>query len=277
MTTDILVVGDIAWDTIVMTERWPERDHDFPAVVHEGPGGQGFNIASWARAAGARVALVTQLGTCARSRDLRSRAQSAGIELWAPTRADPLTRVVSVVDKEGQKALLTHPGPGPLNLPKADWQALILALSGYLLARDGGPARARAWLRWARDKGVEVAADFSHPDLASLFVPIAAEIGWLFGNEAEWAAFAAAGGVTPSRRVIKRGGQGAEVVTVEGSLQVKPEAIARSGDSTGAGDCLMGTFLAGLVRGLDLRTTLTEAVRRAATVAAATGSVPHVQ
>ncbi len=276
MTADLLVVGDTAWDTVVLAGRWPERDRDFPAVIREGAGGQGFNIAFWARRAGARVALVTQLGHDARSRELLRLAGMHGMELLEPTLQDPLTRVVSLVAGDGQKALLTHPGPGPLALPKPSWSAGMLVLSGYLLARPGGVERAGAWLDWAQAHAVPAAADLSHPDVAGAFAALSGALLWLFGNEAEWRAFLDAGGQSPAFRVVKRGPLGADLVRREGILSVLPATQSPAGDSTGAGDCLMGTLLGMTALGWNLPAALQAAVDRAAQVAQAPGALPDL-
>ncbi len=276
MKVDLLVVGDIAWDTVVRASRWPERDQDFLAEIREGPGGQGFNIAVWARATGAPVALVTQLGRGARSQELGRIAGLRGVELCATTWADPLTRVVSIVDGEGQRALLTHPGPGPLAPPGEDWSAGMLVLSGYLLARPGGGDRVTAWLAWATRRGIPVAADLSHPDVAGAFAPYAARLAWLFGNEAEWAAFACPQSELPPNRVVKRGALGAKVVAGSLSLSAVPPDPVAAGDSTGAGDCLMGTLLGALATGRDLAAAFALAMERAAAVSRMPGSLPDI-
>jgi len=273
VTADVLVVGDIAWDTVVRVSAWPERDRDLPSAIGEGAGGQGFNIALWAARAGARSALVTQIGTDARSRELARIARASGVALWAPTRADPLTRVVSIVDPAGLRGLLTHPGPGPLALPRSGWAAGALALSGYLLGRPGGAERVEAWLAWAERRGLPTALDLAHPDVAPAWAPFGGRVTWMFGNEAEWAAYQVAGAGAPRGRVVKRGADGAELDAPEGRCAVPPPGPGPGArDSTGAGDCLMGTFLGRLCLGDAADEALRAAVGAASAVLGLAGA-----
>jgi ribokinase len=261
MTTDILVVGDMAWDMVVRVAMWPAPDLDVKTAIQEGPGGQGLNIAAWARAAGARTALVTQVDRGATGRRLRQAARRYGVELWAPTLATPPTRVISLVDPAGQRALLTEAGPGPLATPRRTWSCRLLVLSGYLLARPGGEDRVEAWIAWATRASTPVAVDLAHPHIAGAWRGWLADVTWVFGNRAEWEAVGS-GHVPATYAVVKNGSQGAHLQRPGRPVVhvAPPENPAPVVDSTGAGDCLMGTLLARWLTHADAARALTEAV-----------------
>ena len=114
---DVVVVGDTAWDTIIRIEQELKYNADTPASIYQGPGGQSFNMAIASARQGASTALVTQVGTDSISRSLTRSIHNIGVHLVSLTRVDPLTHVVSVVRRDGERALMTYPGLGPLGVP----------------------------------------------------------------------------------------------------------------------------------------------------------------
>ncbi|MDA8193896.1 MAG: carbohydrate kinase family protein [Thermaerobacter sp.] len=266
---DVLVVGDAAWDTVVRVAAEPAFNRDTPASIHSGPGGQGFNMAVAASRQGVSVALVTQVGTDAQSRALVAAIRRYGVGLPRLTRTDPLTRVVAMVRPDGERALLTDPGPGPLREPDSRLAAGMLLLSGYLTDRAGGVERVRAWLDWAAARNMPVLLDPAHPRLAARCRPFLSGVGWLLANQAEWTAL---GRPTSRPALIKRGAEGALLLSGGESVVIRAPAGVVV-DTTGAGDAVAGAFAAGLALGRTPAEAARLAVARGTAVCGQLGSV----
>lgn len=281
---DVLVVGDTAEDLVVRPSRPARAGADVPAAITSSPGGQGFNLAWAASAAGAATALVTQVGTDAESRRLASLLRSRKIALPGLLRKDPLTRVVSLVRADGQRTLLTQHGPGPTALPASGWKARALVLSGYLLQLDAG-AYIETWLHWAGRREVPVWADLGQEPLPTAWAPYAKSLFGVSGGEEEWDAFRTAVGTRTAFAgvvLLKRGSEGALLMEA-GHVRASCPSIPRTPvvDTTGAGDALLGTLVGiltaeGAHANLDRAEwdhALARAVRAAETVVGRVGAV----
>lgn len=272
---DVIVVGDACWDVVVRPCRPFGFNRDVLARVHGGPGGQGLNMAVAARATGARVALVTGIGQDAESRLIEQYLDRQAIALPALDRSGPLTRVVSVVNADGERALMTDAGPGP-TITGGDGldgsAGGCLLLSGYLAGRDGGRKRLDLWVQWGRQHGMTVLLDPGHRDMwtAGDRFP---RVDWVLANEAEWAALG--DGVEADGRVIKRGPAGVRVVTDEGVEDVPAAPVGNVMDTTGAGDAVAGAFAGWLSQGIPPRMAARRAVARAALTCRHLGAVPY--
>ena len=266
---DLLVLGDSAWDTVVRIAEPLRFNGDIGAAIQGSPGGQGLNAATAARKEGATVGLITQLGTDAQSDALLQRMTEMGIHPLALTRQDPLTQVVAIVRPDGERALLTEAGSGPMATPPLDITAQVLVISGYLLDRPGGPQRMEAWAWWARSRHMTVICDPSHPQLAPKLLPVLRQAHWLVPNLLEWQAL----GQTFSGSVLlKRGAEGADLI-IQGEVRQIPSPPGPIVDTTGAGDAVLGSFAALLALGLPPLEAARQAVVRGWSACAHMGAV----
>lgn len=256
MQYEVLVVGDSAWDTIVRVPQAIVYDSDQLAQIHQGPGGQGLNMAVAAVRQEVLTGLVTQVGFDQQSQILVRQMRALGIKLPGLTRADPLTRVVSVVRADGERALLTDPGIGPLFTPHRGLKAQVLLLSGYILGRPQGHERMHSWLTWARAHQVITLLDASHPSLSSLVSRYLAAVDWILANEREWDALC-----RPNRvqSVIKRGKDGLTMHWAGRYIDAHASPSQAIVDTTGAGDAVAGGFAAWLARGATPQASLQKA------------------
>lgn len=274
---DVMVVGDTAQDLIVRPSRPGAAGSDVPAVIASSPGGQGSNIAWAAAAAGASTALVTQVGTDSDSRNLVRRLRSRKIALPGLLRQDPLTRVVALVASDGERALMTQHGVGPVGEPAPHWKTRSLVLSGYVLARGEG-SYVESWLRWAGQRHVPVWADLGQDRLPMMWAPYAKRLYGVAGGMEEWHAFSGALGTSePFGGVVllKMGPQGALLLqggSMLGRCSAMPDISVV--DTTGAGDALLGTLVGVMAVSPETwQEALAHAVRAAERVVGQVGAV----
>lgn len=242
---DVVVVGDTAWDTVVRLATDLMFDNDVPAAIRTGPGGQGLNIAVTARREGAETALVTQVGTDEHSRYLTAWLESQGIDLPVLTRTEPLTHVVALVQKDGERALLTDPGSGPLGDPVPWLHAGVLVVSGYLAERADGVRKLRSWMKWGRNQGMVVMLDPAHRRIGSRLQAVIGYADWLITNEVEWEAL---GKPCHAGVLLKRGANGIQLMDGHDTWSIASPAGAII-DTTGAGDAVAGAFAARIAQG----------------------------
>ncbi|WP_053959443.1 carbohydrate kinase family protein [Sulfobacillus thermosulfidooxidans] len=255
---DVLVLGDTAWDTVVRTNKPLRFGHDMPAQIFAGPGGQGLNMAVSANKENAKTALITQIGCDDRSQFLRNWILQQGIALPLLTEEEPLTQVVAVVRNDGERALLTDPGKGPLAWPPSPIQPRILLISGYLLDRNDGAERVTAWMKWAREQEATILLDAAHLRLAPQLAVMLEYADWLLANEEEWKAL---GSPRSSAVLLKRGASGIVVMQANEKLQI-PSPPGNIIDTTGAGDAVAGSFAAMLAKNRNPLEAATRAVLR---------------
>jgi len=266
---DVTVVGDTAWDIIVQTADMPQFNRDIPAHIHQGPGGQGLNMALAARGESAAVCLVTQIGTDPISRQLARQIEQWGIT-GVFTQSDPLTQVVSLVRPDGERALITQSGRGPDVHPRNVLPARLLLLSGYLWARPGGPERVLGWLDWAHQHQMTILLDPAHADLARDVRGLLDRVDWVLPNRDEWEAL---GRPLAPNVLLKLGPQGARLWDRHRWIDIEVTPASRVVDTTGAGDAVAGSFAAGLARGLSPEAAARRAIERGRQVVSRLGAI----
>lgn len=265
-------LGDLLLDVVVRHDVPPVRGDDVPARTTLAPGGQAANVAAWARALGAEALLVARRADDTAGRLLAEALGARGIELAGPVAAGATGSVVSLVDADGERAMLSDPGvAGGLRAEEIEVRWLVgaevLHVSGYaLLRRPSDEAAARA-IGAARAAGARVSVDLSAASLVTAYGPerLRERLGRigpdvLFGGEAELAAL---GDPPPGATVVLKHGAGGCTVLAGGSRSDHPALPAEVIDTTGAGDAFAAGFLVG---GIDL--ALEAAARCVATVGA---------
>ena len=275
----ILFVGDLSWDMSFLTPHVPDPDekvhvHDFV----EGLGGIACNAAVAARRAGADVTFVGVRGTDPLSLGAATALDASGIDARLAVRAGSICRVVTMIEPHGEKRLLLYPGvslyPETDELGQIDW-ARVNHLHTAIYGASG-PALISA----ARDHGTTWSLDLepsTFPNGIADLAPVLEGAEVLFLNDR--AADAIGGDVVSTllgmgaRSIVRsRGPQGATWTDGHDTVAVPAPATGTIVDTTGAGDCLAGWYLAGLARGLPPHAALKDAVHAASLSCRAVGA-----
>ncbi len=278
---DVVVVGGAAFDYLVHAPELPAPDRPVHGDAFvKGPGGKGFNQAVAAARLGARVALVTRVGTDPEGDAiLEALEREQVVTTWVVR--DPgaaTTTVVIAVDGHGRKQIVAVPGASRrLAVEDTDAAATALTSAAVLLMQLEVPLatlqRGRQIARRARHV-LDPAPARALPDdlLAGLAVikPNASEAEALTGiHVGDRAGAARAATVLRARGVraaaIAEAGPGVLVVERGGQAYV-PHHDVPTIDTTGAGDALA----AGIAVGLAERQPLVWAVRLGVAAAALT-------
>jgi ribokinase len=291
-----VVIGDTTLD---ITIRGPEPvpGTDRPATSTLSPGGQGANVAVRLARRGARVRLVTALGTDFAGRQLEERITAEGVEI-ANLGTGPTGIVFVFLGEDaddgesgqgdaGERAMLSDRASLPATRWSAAWRDALqdadwIHVSGYPLA-DVATGSALADLVASRRDGQRLSiggGSFASPSPAASAVKAAApelvlfdrsEAAAVLGLEPEAAATrsseelaTALTGALRAIAVVTDGASGAAVATDEGAWRVggppRPQV-----DTTGAGDAYAAAVILGLAIGAwppaaaDLRQALEEA------------------
>jgi sugar/nucleoside kinase (ribokinase family) len=263
MSADVLVVGDVITDIIVMPEGPMIRGSDRRATIRQQPGGSAANQAVWLGSMGVKVKFVSRVARADLETNL-AYFQSRGVE--PVLGADPTLPsgvLISIVDSDGERSFLTDRGAN-LNLSEADLPfslldgVKLLLISGYSFFTPGPRAAALALLKEARERKIATAVDpasvgFLREVGAEAFLKWTQGAGSIFANLDE--ALELTGSVDLNlqmqtlgrfygRVIIKRGASGAAVGGRNGVQQIMAAPPSDVVDTTGAGDAFAAAFLA---------------------------------
>lgn len=277
----LLFVGDISIDLTLTAPHFPQPDEKVHCSdAFESIGGVAANAAVAARRAGAEVTLAAQLGTDAASGSAAARLEGEGVRLHIGQRDGAICRVVTIVEPHGEKRLLLHPGvslyPDAEVLSGVDLASIdhlhtaIYGSSAFALLERARAAR----LSWSLD--LEPA---TFPGGIAAFASVIDGAAVVFLNERA----AAIIGEDAIDRLLAMGAE-----TVLHSQGPRGATLHRRGtgrvahapaprglpiiDTTGAGDCLAGWYLAALGAGESPAHALALAVTAATMACGALGA-----
>lgn len=275
----MVVLASLNADLVVTVEARPAGGETVlggDLVVH--PGGKGGNQAAAAALAGADVRVLGRVGDDAYGPMLREALAAAGADVsrvvTTPSRASGVALIT--VTPDGENSIVVASGAndavGPDDVTGVAGAAVAVAQLEVPL-----PAVVALAERCAAD-GTRLVLNAAPPrrDLPATVLaacdPLvvnaheaAALTGAAVPQDAEAAATAAAALQRLGCRsvVLTLGGAGAVVRDASGTWRVPAPDVARVVDTTGAGDCLVGTLAARLAAGDDLPTATADAARTA--------------
>ena len=258
---EVVVVGDLATDVVVLLEGSPAPGSDRPAAIRSRGGGAGANVAVHLARLGTPVTFAGCVGDDAAGTGLVAELAAAGVTPAVRTVAGAATgTIVSLVEPGGQRSMLADRGAN-LALEPADVPVPVpgghLHLSGYSLFAPGPRAAGLAALAAARAAGCTVSVDpastgplaaygvrrwLADTAAATLVLPNADEARLLTGC-ADPAAAARALAAHHPIAVVTLGADGA-LWADGGRLVHRPAHPATVVDTTGAGDAFTAGLLA---------------------------------
>ncbi|ETA51703.1 carbohydrate kinase family protein [Ponticoccus alexandrii] len=268
----LLVFGDASFDQTFFAPHIPAPDEK----VHcsgfaEGYGGVALNTAIAAARAGGEVTLVAQVGTDAPSAALADYLSEAGVSHRLNATDGVIARVTTLVATDGEKRLLLYPGVSLYPDPAC---AEELSLDGVAHVHTAiyGPAGTRLIER-ARSAGASWSLDLEPATFAAGLEALQPQIegaALIFVNDRAAAQIGADAvdvlfemGAAAVLRT--RGPAGATLYRPDGSESANASCPKDMPivDTTGAGDCLAGWYLARHLAGAPPQ----EALRLAVTAA----------
>ncbi|MFG2073199.1 carbohydrate kinase family protein [Nonomuraea maritima] len=290
----LVVVGDVVTDMVALHGSPVMPGSDAAAEIVLRPGGSGANTAAWAARLGAEVRLLSRLGYDSSEWHLGELVRSGVRPHVAVDTDEPTAVVIAMVDKSGERTMLTHRGAGGL-ISEADWDprvldgAGLLHLSGYVLFAPRGLELARRAMADAAAAGVPISVDPSSTGPlrefgverflrktapAGLIIPNLDEALLLTGaTTAERAAVVLS--ETYGTAVVKMGADGA-LAAVDGSVVATAAGLtAEVVDSTGAGDAFAAGFLTAALQGAGEAAALEAGCRAGAECVAQVGGRPR--
>jgi sugar/nucleoside kinase (ribokinase family) len=256
----VVVVGDVCTDVVVLLGGQPAPDSDRPASIATRGGGAGANVAAHLAALGTPVVLAGCVGDDPPGQALCRGLADGGVTLAVRTvLGTPTGTIVSLVEPDGERSMLADRGanraltPGDVPVPPPGGH---LHLSGYTLLGDGHRGAGLAALAAAVAAGCTVSVDpastgpltdygvdrwLADTAAATLLLPNADEARLLTGCADAAEAARALAGRHPVV-VVSLGRAGA--LWAAGELLVhRPAHPAVVVDTTGAGDA----FTAGVL------------------------------
>jgi sugar/nucleoside kinase (ribokinase family) len=259
----VLVVGDVMTDVIVKPEGPLFRGADRRATIRALPGGSAANQALWIAHFGIVATLAAKIGQADLPRCEALMRRGGVAPRLRGDRSAPTGVLVTIVDPDGQRSFFTDRGANDaLNHDDLTDDLLdgvaVLHVSGYALVAPGPRAAVRDLMDRARRRGVALTVDPASASFleevgrfaflewtegADICFPNADEAAILAGSRDEGCQRARLG-ERYALTVIKRGAQGAEVVSRGAQLARVWAPAVEAVDTTGAGDAFLAAYLA---------------------------------
>ncbi len=238
-------------------------------------GGKGLNQAIAARRAGASVRMAGAIGTDGLW--IAERLAAEGIDIANLAVLDaPTGHAVIYVAPDGENSIVIHAGANRAMEPGLVDRALAAAAPGDWWLVQNETAHVRESAERARAAGLRVAFAAAPFD-AALTAGMLGVADLLALNEVEALDLCRATGSDPeswpvAAVLITLGAQGVRLIAAEGwpaasgakTAIERPARIVEVCDTTGAGDCFLGCFLASLDMGLPAAAALDRATLAAA-------------
>ncbi len=275
-----LFVGDVTHDIVLDVPALPEPDGKVCATaMRSGPGGMALNAAIACHRGAAPARLLVRVGDDAVGATALETAAASGVDVRGATATGPTAHAVVLLEPGGEKRLVLHHGVS-MYPARAQVDAASLDDVGWVqhAVYDAGAAAALAERCRAADVPWSLDLEPStFPDGIASLAPSLAGADVAFCNAASLAAI----GTDAVRELFELGVVG--VIETCGAAGVvlhrrgePPHAIPAPSvdvvDTTGAGDCLAGRYVAARLHGLDVVDALRDAVHAASSACARAGT-----
>lgn len=273
----ILTLGDAVLDVLVQASRPLVVDGDIPGSTRLALGGQAANVAAWCVALGRPAGVICAVGTDLAGRFVTGELAAREVDILGPELSGPSGVIVSLTGPQGRRTMISDRGVSaklaPGDLRESWFQGCAwLHISGYALFDPAGSKTAVTAARLAVEAGARVSVDLAAEtavtacgaDVARQLLD-ATQAAVVFGNQAEHAAFGAAG-ICDGTVIVKRGAGGFQVRSGGVIAEHAAQPVEAVLDTTGAGDA----FAAGWLVGGE-----TAAARSAARAVAQLGAMPE--
>lgn len=267
----IVTFGSINADLIFDVETLPTAGQTLMArSLRTEPGGKGANQALAAALQGAEVCMAGAVGQDALA-DLALQGLPGRVDLSRVERLDQPTGCASIYrDPDGRNEIVVAGGANLAAASSLVEDALLDEANIVLLQLENDPKQVEALLR--RCKGRDVISVLNIAPAYQIRTEVLSLCDLIVVNEDEADAVAGWLGCSPSAKSISDtsgvgvlrtlGAQGVELYWQEEAISV-PAVPCSVEDTTAAGDCIVGAFVAALDNGLHLG----DALGRAATAA----------
>lgn len=265
---DIIVAGNLVEDILVRpVERIEYGFTVWVDSIEHHLGGNGANTSYTLAKLGVPVRLRGAVGRDEAGDRVLRRLKDAGVDLAEVRRTDlPTATTVVLVAPDGSRSFLHAPGVSrtvfrePEEFAETPGHFHLANIFSLPQMRRTGPET----LARARRAGWTTSLDTGHDtrgEWMKVLEPCLEHVGMLFANEAEARRISAAEDLRSAARmfldrgvqkvIIKRGREGCAVFHGSGEIWVRGYAVEPV-DTTGAGDCFTGGFLAAIERGTAL-------------------------
>lgn len=270
----VIIVGSINMDTVLRVERIPLAGETVLAHSMERyAGGKGANQAVAAARMGAQVHIIGRVGADEAGDFMRTSLRESGVETDAvETSVGTSTGLALItVSADGENCIVVNQGANALvdecQLVRCEG---IFSKASYCVFQLEIPIETVfAGIRQCHALGVQAVLNPSPsvpiPDdvlsCVSLLIVNQSEYALLAGPGSDPVAFVQAKGVHDM--IVTLGARGLEHVTADGKKfysSVRVEAV----DTTGAGDCFLGAFIAMLAEGHAMKDAIRIAMKAAA-------------
>ncbi|MDJ1131481.1 carbohydrate kinase family protein [Streptomyces iconiensis] len=253
MNQTALFVGDTVFDTTVRVDSLPAADEKVVSThLTDALGGVVTNAAIACSRTGTPTTLVSSVGSDAAGRECVRQAEKAGVDFRPEVAAGPSSRAVITIAEDGEKHLVLVPGTR-MYPSETMCRDLSLASVGWLHTAVYDPAAARAVIARCAGDGVPWSVDLEPATFTGGIETLA---GHLDGAAAVFCNTRAAQAVGPAPERVLFGLGARAVVFTDGARGARwctpggagvsvplPRGQRPVVDTTGAGDCLAGSFV----------------------------------
>lgn len=260
--TKIAVIGSTMMDLTVYADVLPAAGETrFGDSFTTGFGGKGANQAVMAARTGAKVTMITGIGSDGFGDESLANFKNCGMDTTSVLRLPTHTGVAHIwVDGQGQNRISIVPGANFALTPQdAIDQVSKLKDVSVLIAQCEIPQEVTlAAFRTAQELGVTTILN------PAPYQPLTDDLleltDWLIPNEIEFAELdkthrapdsdeVIASLRSSGRTIVTLGSDGAALVTADGAVKRFAAKKVSATDTTGAGDCFIGAFAAALASG----------------------------
>lgn len=246
-------LGDLVDDVVVRIHDPVNVATDTDAHITRRRGGSAANVAAAAARSGHRSRFLGQVGDDPIGAALIDELAADGVDTAFVHRGGRTGTIAVLVDATGERTMLTDRGASTdLDRPEPSWldDVTVLHVPMYSLVIEPLCATATTVIGWAQQRGIVVSVDASsvtliagrgaeavHASLRRLRPDV------VFANADEARALEITHGIADAVTVIKHGASPAEVFAAGERYEVPAVALAKVGDTTGAGDAFAAGFL----------------------------------